>query len=76
MKCPVCELENKKSILRIGPTMGTLVCFQSYYDEDGNYHNIDPNTYTTEYTCSNNHSFRVSKCGDIEKITIHEDHVS
>ena len=56
--------------------MGTLLYFQPYYDEDGNYQSIDPNTYTTEYTCSNNHSFSVSKCGDIEKITIHEDHVS
>lgn len=55
--------------------MGTLLYFQPYYDEDGNYHNTDHNTYTTEYACSNGHSFSIAKCGEIEKITIHEDHV-
>jgi len=32
-----------------------------YYDEDGAYHNDDPNIHTTCYKCSEGHIFRVQR---------------
>lgn len=55
--CPICVKESNKSTVFIGLSMTTLMCTQEYYDEDGKYHFHNPNTITTEYSCSNGHKF-------------------
>jgi len=58
MKCIQCIKEGKKSKVFIGTTTSTLVYAQPYYDEDGNFvQPPDPNTHTTEYSCSNGHKW-------------------
>ena len=70
MKCPVCVEKGLKSCVYEGGTQTTLMCGQSYYDEDGNYHYNDPNTLTTSYSCSNGHRWSVSTCRGEEHIII------
>lgn len=60
MKCPVCEQQGKKSTLRGGGSFTTCMCGETYWDEDGKYHNHDPNRISTGYHCSNGHEFSVS----------------
>lgn len=55
--CSQCKREGLKSIVYVGMTTCTLIGFTPYYDEDGVYHYEDPNTCTTEYQCSNGHSW-------------------
>jgi len=55
--CPICERMSLKSQVYTGGTIGTLMGWMPYYDEDGNYHNEDPNKYTTHYSCSQGHGF-------------------
>ena len=57
MKCPECVQNNQKSRVKVGYSTCTLLKFTSFYDEDGNYHNHDPNTTTTHYSCSNGHTW-------------------
>lgn len=57
VKCPQCVKEGLKSIVYVGASSRTLMCIQEWYDEYGNYHYYDPNTTTTNYTCSNGHSW-------------------
>lgn len=81
MICPKCKEEEKKSTVYQGISTSTLIGYTSYYDEDGIYHSHDPNSSTTNYSCSNGHCFSVSKknncpnCNygkDYEKIHIQE----
>lgn len=58
MKCPVCQTEGLRSFVYPGMSSGTLMNIHLYYDEDGNEVVEDPNTYTTQYKCSEGHSFR------------------
>jgi len=55
MICPECQKEGKKSIVFIGVSSTTLLAVTPYYDEEGRFHFDDPNTTTTQYTCSNGH---------------------
>lgn len=57
MKCPECERLGLRSRVRIGSGFSTAMCGDSFYDEDGRYHNHDPNTVTWHYSCSNGHEF-------------------
>lgn len=66
MKCPECEKEGKKSCVYIGGTFVTLMSVFSYYDEDGNHHTHNPNTSTTNYSCSNGHKWSDSTEGSIQ----------
>ena len=58
-KCPICKKEGLKSKVYVGGSMTTLVhCGNGHYDEDGIYHAPGKcNTTTTQYTCSNGHTF-------------------
>lgn len=58
MRCPECEREGKKSKVYVGMSTRTLMGWQPYYDEDGKFHNDDPNHTTTEYDCSNGHKWK------------------
>ena len=81
MICPVCQEQNLKSRVTGGPGMTTLMGYFPYYDEDGKYHDHDPNTTTTHYNCSNGHYFSISQKGtcpscdyvkDTKRVTIHD----
>ena len=56
MRCPVCVEQGQTSTVFV-PTGGvvTLMLGQRYYDEQGRYHDHDPNSHTYSYSCSNEH---------------------
>lgn len=58
MKCPTCVAEGKRSKVFVGPSTSTCMSGASFYDEDGRPHFHDPNTTTTEYRCSNDHTWK------------------
>lgn len=57
MKCPTCEAQGTRSIVYVGPSSSTCMSGSVYYDEDGRYHQHDPNTHTTAYNCSLGHGW-------------------
>lgn len=61
MKCPTCKDLGVKSRVYPGMSYATCMGWQPYYDEDGQYHSHDPNTTTTDYTCSNGHEWTNSQ---------------
>ncbi len=63
MFCLECQKEGKKSKLYIGTSLVTCMGFTPYYDEDGVYQHNDPNTTTTDYSCSNGHAWTERKRG-------------
>lgn len=57
MICSKCkELGIKSQVYDRGSSV-TLMGYQSYYDEEGIFHNHNPNIRATVYTCSNKHKF-------------------
>ena len=61
MKCPECVEEGKKSTIHCLGGSRTLMGWTQYYDEDGNYHNHDPNHPSMGYRCSNGHTWHVTR---------------
>lgn len=61
MRCPECVEQGLRSRVYGGNDGVTLLGFNPYYDEDGNYHSHDPNKYSTSYHCSNGHRWQVSR---------------
>lgn len=60
MKCIKCVEQGLKSKLyNLGSSI-TLMGWSPYFDEEGIYHNHNPNTRTTTYECSNGHYFNVA----------------
>lgn len=57
--CPYCKEEGNKSKLFESMSASTCMYSSPFYDEDGIYHNHDPNILTTDYKCSNGHIFIV-----------------
>lgn len=57
MKCQQCVSEGKRSHVYLGSTMTTLLGCTPDYDENGIFHNDDPNITTTQYNCSNGHAW-------------------
>ncbi len=57
MKCPQCVQNNEHSNVYPGAAMTTLLAYTKYYDDDGTYHDHDPNTISTQYDCSRGHSW-------------------
>ena len=57
MKCPECVKNGDRST--VYPKGGSTTClgYAPYYDEDGNYHNHDPNHTNYSYECSNGHEW-------------------
>jgi hypothetical protein len=65
MVCPTCADKGLKSCVTERGSESTLAYSEPFWDEEGRYHNHDPNTVTTHYECSNGHSWTVatrSKC--------------
>lgn len=63
MKCPVCVEKGLKSSVYPGMMTSTAMYCPPYYDEDGNYHSHDGNTHTTNYSCSQGHTWAESSKG-------------
>lgn len=61
MICPECLKEGKKSRVFDKGASRTLMGSYPYCDEEGVYHDHDPNTYTYSYQCSLGHHFYESK---------------
>ena len=61
MKCPFCVEENKNSCVYPGVSTSTLLAWTPYhYDENGEVvWSENPNTITTQYRCSNGHTWTV-----------------
>lgn len=53
--CPECASEGEKSRSYFCGTLRTAMAGASYYDENGDYHDHDPNVSTTSYSCSRGH---------------------
>lgn len=77
MKCPVCVQKDLKS--NVYPEGGTSTCMMGtqYYDEDGKWHDHDPNESSDTYHCFRGHRFMVSTrkgcpgCGTEDKRTFY-----
>ena len=82
MKCPVCSREGLRSTV-YGSQFSTTtdMGWQPYWDEDGVFHDHNPNGHGRSFTCSRRHSWSVGSveacpAGDYpssSKLTIHED---
>jgi hypothetical protein len=59
MKCFQCETNGLKSKIYIGMSSSTCMSVYAYYDEDRNYHSHNGNIYTTAYSCSNLHQWKL-----------------
>ena len=55
MICPTCEKEGEKSKVYSQGGSSTLLGYSPFYDEEGRYHNHDPNRTTAYYECSRGH---------------------
>ncbi len=55
--CPTCSDEDELSRVSVGATFVTLMAWQPYYDEQGDYHSHDPNQHTTSYHCTRGHDW-------------------
>ena len=60
MICSECLELGLKSKVYVGCGSTTLAYSEPFYDEDGRYHNHNPNITTTEYSCSNGHKWTES----------------
>lgn len=56
-RCPVCQLEDRRSTVTIGASFSALVGFEAFYDAEGVYHEHDPNEVVVTYRCSRGHPF-------------------
>jgi len=61
MKCSECEESNQVSKVYMQGGSTTLMAYTTYWDEEGIYHDHDPNTHTRSYTCSNGHSWTIKR---------------
>lgn len=55
MRCPECVEAGLRSKVYVGSSATTLMSVLTYYDEEGRLVVDDPNTTTTQYSCSNGH---------------------
>lgn len=55
VRCPVCAAEGQRSRMSLGGSSRTLMTTQTFYDEDGKLVVRDPNTTTTQWSCSRGH---------------------
>lgn len=63
MFCKECKKLGLKSKVYPGLSSVTLLYCPPFYDEEGNYHDHDSNTTTTEYSCSNGHKWTEETTG-------------
>jgi hypothetical protein len=58
MKCCECEAAGLRSRVYVAASIRTAVGWRSYYDEDGNFVDNDPNVTATSYVCTNGHKWK------------------
>lgn len=57
MICETCKGEGEKSSVTCHGAVTTCMGYYPYWDEDGVYHNHDPNSTRSIYKCSRGHEF-------------------
>jgi len=57
MKCQKCQDEGLRSRLFVKQVDSPATSVQVYYDENGKLHQHDPVGMSTDYRCSNGHSW-------------------
>lgn len=57
--CPECEKTGEKSIVYTHGISSTLMGWKPYYDQNGDYHDHDPNKKSEHFTCSKGHIFDI-----------------
>ncbi|KKM62086.1 hypothetical protein LCGC14_1525170 [marine sediment metagenome] len=57
---PLCPFCNEKAIARYGETT-TLIGFSTFTDDDGKLHHHDDNCLNQTFSCSNYHSWKLSR---------------
>lgn len=58
VKCPLCVAAGERSIVQDLGTRMTLLGGQTpWYDEDGDYHDHDPNWRRQSFSCSKGHAW-------------------
>jgi hypothetical protein len=55
--CEFCQAESQLSQVFPGGQTVTLMGYQPYYDESGNFHDHDPNWRTSYFRCSRGHEW-------------------
>jgi hypothetical protein len=76
MKCQKCVANGLRSRVHVGMSTSTLMGWTPYYDEDGEFHNDDPNIHSTDYSCTQGHSWSVSSQRGKETIRYDDDSIS
>jgi len=61
MKCAECNRNGDKSLVYPGMSVSTCMGWLPYFDESGDYHNHNPNSVSSEYSCSKGHKWAVSE---------------
>ena len=74
--CPNCKKEGKRSTVTEGAAMGTLLGWTTTYDEKGERHSDNPNSFTTGYTCSSGHKFSIIRHAKGEETILNTNAVS
>lgn len=75
MICRKCQEEGKTSQVQSLGGSTTLMGWKPYYDEQGKFHNHNPNTERMVYRCSNGHTWDIVRkppCSNKE-CPLHED---
>ena len=69
MICDQCRCAGQRSRVYPGQMSTTLMASSPYYDEDGNYVHVDPNTTTEHFRCSNGHRFCRTTLNGVATVT-------
>jgi len=57
LTCPVCVKQNKKSKVYSYGVRKTLMGYRTYHDEEGVYHDHNPNKHSELLICTEKHEF-------------------
>jgi len=55
--CPECQRMGLKSKIYVSGGYATLLGWEPFYDEAGNYHSHDPNVHISYITCTHGHRY-------------------
>jgi len=58
VKCPICEDRGGAKVYPLGCS-ATLIGYYPYHDEEGVYHDHNPNATTSLFCCDKGHSWQV-----------------
>lgn len=55
VRCPECVEAGERSTVTVGPRSSTLMAGWAFFDEEGHFHDHDPNKVTVTFSCSRGH---------------------